>query len=108
MSRIGDLRHRVDLQVIDRVQGDGGQWVETPRTLAGVNAHIEPLSGSERLAAMRLEHAVTHRITVRYGAGLSAARRIVFGLRTFRVVSALNEGERDRWIVFMAEEGGGL
>ncbi|MFQ5535173.1 MAG: phage head closure protein [Sphingomonadales bacterium] len=101
---IENFRHKVVLQTASSVQGPGGHITKTWNTLATVAAAIEPLRGAQQLAAMKLEHPLTHRITVRYQPGLTDARRILFGARIFEVHAAINDGERSRFIIFKAEE----
>ena len=65
---------------------------------------IEMLRGDERLVAGRIEHAVTHRITIRYRAGVTAAMRFAAGLRRFAI---RNVGDPDgcrRELVCLVEE----
>lgn len=101
---IGDLRHGVVLQEPSSVKGAGGHISKSWTTLASVSAAIEPLTGAEELAAMQLEHPVSHEITVRHQPDLVRARRILFGARVFHVRSAINDGERNRYIIFKTEE----
>ena len=105
----GRLRHRLVLQ--DRnPSGDGGggeagdPWA-VPVTVATVWGSLEPLSGAERLRAMRLESRVTHRIAIRYRAGVSADMRVVFGPRTFNIRAVIDPGERRRMLELLCEEG---
>ncbi len=101
---IGALRHRVELQQRQVAQGAGGHLTETWTTLARVAAQVEPLRGTEELLALQLVNPITHKITVRYAPGLKAARRILFGARVFTVKSVINKGERNRYLIFRAEE----
>lgn len=101
---IGELRHRVDLQTRQVISGAGGHLAETWTTLARVSAHVEPLRGTEELLALQLVQPITHKITVRYAAGHDSARRILFGPRVFAVKSVINKGERNRYLIFRAEE----
>src|ERR687893_1618312 len=57
---------------------------------------IEMISGAERLRADRPEQAVTHRITLRYRAGVTGAMRLVLGLRRFAIRAAADPDGRRR------------
>ena len=66
--RTGALLHRAELQAKVTTEDDGGgrdvDWV-TERKLW---CRIRPLSGAQRLRAMRMESSVTHEIYARYQA----------------------------------------
>ena len=70
-----------------------------------VRASLEPLRGGEALRALQLEDRVTHRITTRYRAGITAKMRIRFKSRLFNIRSVINVEEANRFLEIMAEEG---
>jgi SPP1 family predicted phage head-tail adaptor len=49
---------------------------------------IEMLKGDERIRAGRPEQVVMHRVTMRYGDGVTAAMRLARGLRKFAIRAA--------------------
>lgn len=53
-----------------------------------------PLSGTETINALALEATVTHRVRMRYTAGLQPKFRIVAEGRTFEIISVLEKGRR--------------
>lgn len=100
------LRHSISIQQESRVaDGGGGSTLSWTNVATGISAAIEPLRGGERLRAMQLEDSITHKVTIRYRAGVTAAMRILFGARVFNIRAVINPGERDRWLEIMAEEG---
>ena len=105
----GRLRHRLVLQRRN-IQPDGGggeagdPWA-APLTVATVWGSIEPLRGGERLRALRLEAQVTHRIVIRFRAGVTSDMRIAFGARVFNIRAVLDIGERRRALELLCEEG---
>lgn len=105
---IGALRHRVTIEAENASpDGAGGltdPWAN-PIQVATVWAEITPLTGDERLQAMRLEDRVSHRIRIRYRADVTAQHRLRLGTRIFNIRSVINESERDRWLTVLAEEG---
>ena len=73
-------------------------------------ANIKPGAGSERVRAMQVAGTVSHTVLVRYAPAFTppkgaAALRILYGSRVFNVLSAINEEEQNRWIIFVCEEG---
>ena len=106
--KAGALRHRLVVQAENPTpDGGGGQgdpWAD-PITVATLWGRVEPLSGTERHRAGRLEAAVTHRITVRHRAGIGAGMRILFRKRPFNIRAVLNPEERDRFLELLCEEG---
>lgn len=53
-----------------------------------------PLSGTETINALALEATVTHRVRMRYTAGLQPKFRIIAEGRTFEIISVLEKGRR--------------
>jgi len=67
---------------------------------------LEMLSGSERWRAARPEQAVTHRVTLRYRPGVTAAMRLTSGLRRFAIRAASDPDGSRRELVCLVEEIG--
>ena len=67
---------------------------------------IEMLSGGERHAAGRPEQAVTHRVRLRYRAGVTAAMRLTAGTRRFAIRAAADPDGSARELVCLVEEVG--
>lgn len=65
---------------------------------------IEMISGEERVRGGRPEQAVTHRITLRYRAGVTAAMRLTRGLRRFDIRAAGDPDGCGRDLVCLVEE----
>ncbi len=103
--RSGVLRKRVTLQAESRTDDGAGGYALSWTDVATVWAEIAPLGGREAFAAHRLEARVTHRVRLRYREGITADMRLVMGSRVFNIRAVLNEGERNRWLDLLAEEG---
>lgn len=76
--KAGELRHRGSIQLNQAVQsslGDYGppDWQEVSERWM----QIQPIVGRELMAAMAEKSGVTHRIVMRYYAGLTPQHRIV-------------------------------
>jgi SPP1 family predicted phage head-tail adaptor len=54
---------------------------------------IAPLSGEEFMLAQQLKAGTSHKITMRYYPDLTTHHRLLFGTRTFEIVSIRNVDE---------------
>ena len=104
MIDAGRLRHRVLLQSCtgavddygDPLYSDDEQWT----TEAAVWAAIDPVSGREFYAAEQAQSSVSHK----YRQGVSAAWRVLYGSRVFRILSVIDWEERHESLLLMAQE----
>lgn len=101
----GKLRHQITIEREQSVSDGGGGSTITWSTVATPRAFIKPMSGGERLQAMRLESTVTHRIFIRYRDDLLTSDRINFNGRLMQIRALINLEERNRWIEIYADEG---
>lgn len=62
-----------------------------------------PLSGAERVASMQNEGTVTHRVRMRYTAGLKPKMRLVSEGRTFEIGSIVERGRREEHELLVTE-----
>lgn len=97
--RAGRLRDRVTVQeqtTTDDLKGGKreGAW-SAVSGMSRISAAVEPLDGTERVAAMQNRSGVTHQVRVRYASSrvsLTAANRLVWhandGDRTLNLVAA--------------------
>ena len=98
----GTLRHRVVIEARTSTRGTHGGSVEAWTPAATRWAAVEPLQGRDLLAAAQIDTRLTHRIALRYYAGLkpssgeTGGHRIVFGERVFTIMQARNIQERGR------------
>lgn len=104
---LGGMRRRLELQQEVRTPDGGGGYTVGWSTVATVWGEITPVSGRERLEAMRLQGEVTHRIVVRHRRDLAPDHqwRLKLGQRTFNVRAVINQGERDRFLELLCHEG---
>jgi SPP1 family predicted phage head-tail adaptor len=103
-ARTGEMRHRITIQATTPTRTAKGAVVDSWSTAWTRWAKIEPLSGNELEIASKVSAEVTHEVTFRYLSGMTAEHRIVYGSRTFNVLSVRNEQERDRRTVCMCTE----
>jgi SPP1 family predicted phage head-tail adaptor len=99
-----DLRHRLALEQLERVDDGGGGFAESWATVATLQCDLRPLAGSETVEADRLAGTVTHEIALRYRPGVVPAMRFRDGTRVFHIVSVINVDERNRWLKCLCEE----
>ena len=85
--RAGRLRHKVTLQSVGSTYDAYGDLSNSWTTDASVWASISPVSGKEEYVAGELTGVETHSIRLRYRTGITAQNRIIFGSRTFEIVS---------------------
>lgn len=101
---IGDLRYQID--IIQPGVGDGYDTTPASTIASGVWAEIIDLSGLELVRAQMIAAKVTHRVTIRYRAGLSTNMQVVFGSRTFDIQGILDVGKpRTTWLQLLCVEG---
>lgn len=108
MIDAGKLRHRVLLQSYtgavddygDPLYSDDDHWT----TEATVWAAIDPVSGKEFYAAEQAQSSVSHKIRLRYRQGVSAAWRVLYGSRVFRILSVIDWEERHESLLLMVQE----
>jgi len=104
VTRPGKLRRRVVLEEPLRVSDGGGGADIAWSPVATLWAAIEPLSGHERPRYERLEARVSHKITLRFRAGLNPEMRLRLNTRIFNIRAVLNAEEKDRWLICLCEE----
>ena len=102
--RAGSLRHRITIQeqteTVDAIGGYSASWSDYHECWAAV----WPIKSVETSDAMKLENQITHQIRIRYVSGITTKHRIIFGSRTFQIVSARNWEERNIYIDLMTTE----
>lgn len=102
--RAGNLRHRGTIQEHKKTRVEGGgfetRWVD----IAAVWFSLEPLSGEEQVIAQQLQATVSHRIRIRYRAGVKPHHRLKMGNRIFNFSSVMDPDERRRELEIMATE----
>lgn len=100
----GKLRHLVRIQEPMSVANEFGEPEIAWADFATVSAEIRPLTGRERFAAQQVNAEVSHRITLRFLAGVLATFRVLFGVRAFDIQAVLNIEERNRELQLLCTE----
>ncbi|KRE17785.1 hypothetical protein ASE63_00850 [Bosea sp. Root381] len=101
---VGALRLRLLLEApVATPDGLGGATV-SHETVAAVWAQVEWLSGGEHWRRGRPEQIATHRITMRWRAGVDAGQRLRDGERVFDIRAVFDpDGSRRRLVCLVQE-----
>jgi SPP1 family predicted phage head-tail adaptor len=103
--RAGQLRNRI---VIERNAGTktaSGGMSESWVTFATRWARVRPLSTTERIRAGGQDISeITHEVTIRHTAGVTADMRVIHGTRILDIVAAPQADERRREVVLSCRE----
>jgi SPP1 family predicted phage head-tail adaptor len=101
------LRTPVQFQRLVRTADGAGGFTQTWRNLQGAptRAQVKSMSGNERFASARVEATATHKVTIRYFAGLTEADAVVFGGRRANIRFINNVEQGDRWMVLDVQTG---
>lgn len=101
----GMLREPITIQrqlsVSDGMGGQSIQWID----LFATRAHVKPLSGREAVQAMQLQGSITHRITMRYRADLTALDRIIMRGQPLQIRAVINVEMQNRWLELACDQG---
>lgn len=99
------MRERVEIQARTTAPDSYGQPIPTWATVATVWGKVEPLSGREAWQAQSVRPDVTHKVSVRYYAGLTPKHRFrVDGTRVFSIEAVLDIEDRHRVMECMCKE----
>jgi len=103
--QIGKLRHKVELQSVQRVKNAYMEDIEDWTTFANQWASIEPLRGTQALIAQQIEAEMTHRVIIRYNANMTADCRVKFDSRIFSLAAPPRDiDERQHYQELMCKE----
>lgn len=108
--RAGRLRHRVTIQARSGTANAYNEPADSWSDVATVPAGIEPISGREFFASQQVQGTVSHRITLRYFAGVTIKHRVRWldpatGVaRIFDINAVIDRDERHRSLELMCTE----
>lgn len=107
--RAGELRHRITIQKPTTSRSTSGQENITWSTLITIWGAIWPLRGREYMDAQQIQSAVTHKIRIRRLPSnkvddFDEKCRLIFGSRTFQIISIIRPDERNIYYEIMARE----
>lgn len=108
MTRIGELRHRIEIQT--RTKGPTGTSTLTDvfATTMTVWAKISTMKGTNRFEALGVganqDAGPTHYVTLRNRSGIDAQKWIKFDGRRFRIHDVKNVDEAGEFLDLIVEE----
>lgn len=103
-STIGMLKRRLALEApVETADGLGGR-TQAFATVAALWGQVEWLSGDERWRFGRPEQTATHRITLRWRAGVDAGQRFRDQDRIFAIRAVADPDGARRRLVCLVEE----
>lgn len=104
--RGGKLNRRIIIQSYTATRDGYGAEVKAwaAITNGNVRAEIKPFVGREYFDQKQINAEVSHRIKIRYLAGITPKMRILYGTRIFDIVSAPIYEERNREINMLCIE----
>ena len=102
--KIGKLHHHIIIEQVAETQDTDGSVMETWSNYASAQGSIEPVSGREYFDAQTTQADVTHRIYLRYIAGVIPKMRVKYGARIFDILSVINTRERNVELQLMCRE----
>lgn len=103
--RSGELNRRITIQQRATSTDSYGQQATTWADVLSCWAAIEPLDGRELLLAQAINAEVTHRLTVRYRTGITAAMRATYQGRLFNIHAVLDPDTAHVALQLLCSEG---
>lgn len=102
----GALRSELALEDCTTVPDGSGGHAESWGEIATLFAKIEPVSAESIFGADQTLETVTHRITIRWRAGVTSGMRLRRLDRIFHVVTVHDPDDTGRYLVCRAREQG--
>lgn len=106
ISPIGELRHRLTLEMPVNTADDIGGFRQTWLSVAEVWAAIDTRSANEQFEAQRRESSFTHRITIRWRPDVNGAMRLSGDGKAYRILAVHDADHRRRYLTCLCEETG--
>ena len=105
-ARVGALRRRLLLEAAVTTPDGLGGTTQVYETVAAVWAQLEWIAGGERWRRGRPEQVATHRVTLRWRAGVDAGQRLRDGDRLFDIRAVADpDGGRRRLVCLVQAIG---
>ncbi len=102
--RAGELRHRLTFKGPTHTNDGQGGITETWGSAFTIWGSLEPLKGKEFYDSQLINSEISGKAKVRYRNDIDPTMQIYFGTRTFKILSIINPGERDRELNLMVKE----
>lgn len=103
--RVGDLKHRIDLEYqVNTADGMGNFTTVWTANATNLSAAIWPVSANQVINAGQQTMLITHRIRIRKRAGIKSTWRVKYRTRSFDIVSVIEPDMANRWMDLMCRE----
>lgn len=102
----GAFRHELTLEAATLVADGAGGHAEEWAEVATLFARVEPVAATSRFGADQSLETVTHRVTLRYRAGIASGMRMKRRGRIFDIVTVHDPDETRRYLVCRVREEG--
>ena len=99
-----NFNHRITFQKEVQTSGEFGEIVSSWADVKTVWAKIEPSGYNQNTSRMKNDVEVSYTIVVRFDEELKGCKRILFGERVFKVLSAMCMNESREFLTFFASE----
>jgi len=103
MLKAGIMDQKAEIQTPTEGVNSIGEPTFTYSAFATRWMALLPLSGAERIASLQNEGTVTHRVRMRYTAGLKPKMRLVSEGRTFEIDLVVERGRREEHELMVTE-----
>jgi SPP1 family predicted phage head-tail adaptor len=103
MLKAGIMDQKAEIQTPAEGVNSIGEPTFTYSAFATRWVALLPLSGAERVASLQNEGTATHRVRMRYTAGLKPKMRLVSEGRTFEIDSVVERGRREEHELLVTE-----
>ncbi len=102
--KVGEFRQRIIIQQNTPTANSIGELVSTWTTFLTVWAFVEPRTGGRFWEAQQPIAEVDGVIHIRYQSGITAAMRVLWGIRIFKIQAISNNEERNRDLLIFYKE----
>jgi SPP1 family predicted phage head-tail adaptor len=96
--KAADLRHKVSLISIVRGRDAIGGALDSETGAVELWAKVDPVDTNERFADQALQQRPSHRVTIRWRAGVKHRDLLRFRDREYQVLSVRDPDERRTWL----------
>jgi len=104
--KAGKLRHKLTIQNYT-ITNTYGTVTKTWATYATTWGSIEPLKGKEFFESAKENAELTHRIRIRYTAGITTKMRVIWNSKVFEIMAVIDKDEKDTEYELMCKEDQG-
>jgi SPP1 family predicted phage head-tail adaptor len=101
----GAMRELITFESYTTSSDGGGGVTRAWSTATTAYAHVVKANASEAYKQGGIQEQGLWRFTMRYTAGITTEYRISWDSKVFNIRSIINEDERDKFLVILAEEG---